>query len=53
MTADYAPDAAILARVVADGLWLGAASFAADIEAVASDGHARVRHVGATGFRVP
>ena len=33
MTADYAPDAAILARIVEDGLRLGASGFAADIEA--------------------
>jgi hypothetical protein len=33
MTADYDPDAAILAHIVADGLRLGAAGFAADIEA--------------------
>ncbi len=33
MTADHGPDAAILARIVADGLALGAAGFAADIEA--------------------
>ena len=33
MTTDYAPDAAILARIVEDGLRLGASGFAADIEA--------------------
>jgi hypothetical protein len=33
MTADYGPDAAILARIAADGLAMGAAGFAADIEA--------------------
>ena len=33
MTADHGPDAAILARIVADGLRLGAAGLAADIEA--------------------
>jgi hypothetical protein len=33
MTADFVPDAAILGRIVADGLALGAAGFVADIEA--------------------
>jgi hypothetical protein len=33
MTADYGPDAAILAGIVADGVAMGAAGFAADIEA--------------------
>jgi hypothetical protein len=33
MTADYLPDAAVCARIVADGLALGARGFLADIEA--------------------
>jgi hypothetical protein len=54
MTADYRPDAAILARMVADGLALGAAGFAADIEAPSP---ARDTPAYATfarlGFRIP
>lgn len=54
MTADYLPDAAILARIVADGLALGAAGFAADIEAPSP---ARDTPAYATfarlGFRIP
>ena len=54
MTADYDPDAAILARIVADGLALGAAGFAADIEAPSP---ARDTPAYATfarlGFRIP
>jgi hypothetical protein len=54
MTADYGPDAAILARIVADGLAMGAAGFAADIEAPSP---ARDTPAYATfarlGFRVP
>jgi hypothetical protein len=54
MTADYAPDAAILARIVADGLALGAAGFAADIEAPspARDTPA-YGTFGRLGFRIP
>jgi hypothetical protein len=54
MTADYRPDAVILARMVADGLALGAAGFAADIEAPSP---ARDTPAYATfarlGFRIP
>jgi hypothetical protein len=54
MTADHGPDAAILARIVADGLRLGAAGFAADIEAPspARDTPAYATF-GRLGFRVP
>jgi hypothetical protein len=54
MTADYGPDAAILARIVADGLRLGAAGFAADIEAPspARDTPAYATF-GRLGFRIP
>jgi hypothetical protein len=54
MTADYDPDAAILARMVADGLLLGAAGFAADIEAPspARDTPAYATF-GRLGFRIP
>lgn len=54
MTADYAPDAAILGRIVADGLALGAAGFAADIEAPspARDTPAYATFEG-LGFRIP
>lgn len=54
MTADYEPDATILARIVADGLARGAAGFAADIEAPSP-----VRDTpaygtfGPLGFRIP
>ena len=54
MTADFAPDAALLARMVADGLRLGAAGFAADIEAPspAKDTPA-YETFGRLGFTVP
>jgi hypothetical protein len=54
MTADYGPDAAILARIAADGLRLGAAGFAADIEAPsqARDTPAYATF-GRLGFRIP
>jgi hypothetical protein len=54
MTADYEPDAAILARILADGLRLGAAGFAADIEAPspARDTPAYATF-GRLGFRIP
>jgi hypothetical protein len=54
MTADYDPDATILARIVADALTLGAAGVAADIEAPSP---ARDTPAYATferlGFRIP
>jgi hypothetical protein len=54
MTADHEPDAAILARIVADGVRLGAAGFAADIEAPAPrrDTPAYATF-GRLGFRIP
>ena len=54
MTADYEPDAAILARIVTDGLALGAVGFAADIEAPSpardTPAYAKFRQLG---FRIP
>ena len=44
MSADYAPDAAICAAIVADGPELGARTFIADIELPSDgDGHTRLR----------
>jgi hypothetical protein len=54
MTADHAPDAAILERIVVDGLALGAAGFAADIEAPSAAGDTPAYGIfGGLGFRVP
>jgi len=52
--ADYEPDAAILAHIVADGLRLGAAGFAADIEAP-SPGRDTPAYAtfARLGFRIP
>jgi len=54
MTADYQPDAAILARLVEDGLRLGASGFAADIEApTAARDTPAYRTFARLGFTVP
>src|SRR6185437_8625634 len=54
MTADYEPDAAILARLVEDGLRLGASGFAADIEApTAARDTPAYRTFARLGFTVP
>ncbi len=54
MTADHAPDAAILARIVADGAALGAAGFVADIEAPSPARDTRAYAAfGRLGFGVP
>jgi hypothetical protein len=54
MTADYGPDAAILTRIVADGLRLGAGGFAADIEAPSPAGDTPAYATfGRLGFRIP
>jgi hypothetical protein len=54
MTPDYAPDAAILARITADGLGLGAAGFAADIEAPSPARDTPAYDTfGRLGFRIP
>jgi hypothetical protein len=54
MTADYGPDAAILARIAADGLRLGAAGFAADIEAPSPARDTPAYAIfGRLGFRIP
>jgi hypothetical protein len=54
MTADYEPDAAILGHIVADGLRLGAAGFAADIEAPSPGRNTPAYATFARlGFRIP
>ena len=55
MTDDYAPDAALCAAIVADGLALGRARRSdADIEASSpGHGHAAVDYFGRLGFRRP
>jgi hypothetical protein len=54
MTADYQPDAAILARIVEDGVRLGVAGFAADIEAPAPGRDTPAYSTFARlGFRIP
>jgi hypothetical protein len=54
MTEDYEPDTALCARIVEDGLQLGATSFLADIEAPSETMDTPAyRNFGHLGFRVP